>query len=362
MKHNLAKNVSIIITTYNRNNFIKLYLNFLDQNNFGGEIIIGNASERNEYEELNVYINELNYEFSIKNIHFPKKENNMSFSMNDCFIGGIKEAKRDYFILCCDDDLIIPKMLDYCEKILDSNNQINGVTGDHCWINRNYIEPPNQTRSILNKDPIERIQNFINKPYHSLFTLVRRSNVKKIAPKNYRDINFNHFAADWSWILSIIIKGRIKKINKPFLIKQFHGENLHLKNKNHPFISYSEFKTKDYYQDDVKSFTDFIEEQIVETYAESNKIIPHEYVKEIQKFFTKYENFRLNKNNENLLKIYINRFFYYLNKILKTKFTFTSVYQNIFGYKSIINIRKMSLYNEKKLEIEKLQKKFDIFV
>ena len=41
-----AHNVSILITTYQRNNFINLYLDFLNIFNFAGEVIIGNASKK----------------------------------------------------------------------------------------------------------------------------------------------------------------------------------------------------------------------------------------------------------------------------------------------------------------------------
>ena len=69
-----AKNVSIIITTYNRSKFINIYLEFLKLFNFGGEVIIGNASNEKDFLILQKQIIENNYKkFQITHLRTQKK-------------------------------------------------------------------------------------------------------------------------------------------------------------------------------------------------------------------------------------------------------------------------------------------------
>ena len=84
-----------------------------------------------------------------------------------------------------------------------------------------------------------------------MFTLVRKDVLTNFVPNEFREIKFNHFAADYSWILSIIINGPIKKINLPVVFRQWHGDQL---NKQKPFIDYKEFTKKEYYLNDRKLF------------------------------------------------------------------------------------------------------------
>ena len=98
MNKNLyAKNVSLIITTYHRSKFINLYLDFLDLTNFGGEVLIGDASSKQFYLDLNKQILKNNYEFRITHISVPKVEDNISYSMNDCFLACLEKVQTKYF-------------------------------------------------------------------------------------------------------------------------------------------------------------------------------------------------------------------------------------------------------------------------
>ena len=88
-----------------------MYLEFLEINNFGGHVIIGNASSKKNYSLLNEKIKQnTGINFSTIQFFVPKKvEENVSYSMNDCFIACLKEVKTKYVIMTCDDDLIFSK-------------------------------------------------------------------------------------------------------------------------------------------------------------------------------------------------------------------------------------------------------------
>jgi len=348
-----AKNVSIVITTYNRSKFINMYLEFLKFFNFGGEVIIGNASNEKDFLILQKQIIENDYKkFQITHLHVPKKEDNVSYSMNDCFIECLKKVKTDYVFLTCDDDLVLPSSLNKLEEVLNKSKKYNGVTGDICWVgNATAISIHRQSWSILSKNPIDRLNKYIKKPFHSMFTLVRKEVLDDFVPKNFRDITFNHFAADYSWILTIVINGPIKKINSPVVFRQWHKSQL---NKQKPFLDYKDFQNKSYYLEDKKNFLNHLNSVVNKRfYNDTNQ-------KEIDKFFEKYEYFR---NNSEKIKLYEKVFIKVIpkfNKAFKKDLNLHTIKEFIFGYKSPLFKQKVNTYNETLKEIKYLQNKYEI--
>lgn len=347
-----AQNVSILITTYQRNNFINLYLDFLNIFNFAGEVIIGNASKKKDYLNLQKQIIEKNYiKFQITHLHIPKIEENVSYSMNDCFIACLKKVKTDYVFLTCDDDLVFPSSLSKLEQILDKSNKYNGATGDVCWVGNNIISVHRQSNSILSQEPIDRLNEYIKKPFHSMFTLVRKEVLDNFVPKDFKNIKFNHFAADYSWMLTIIINGPIKKINQPVVFRQWHKSQL---NRQKPFIEYSEFLNKNFYFEDKRKFVNHINSLVNELYfKDSNQI-------EVDKFFEKYEYFRLNSNKVNFLDKTLSKIISMFNTLFKKDFNLHFLKEFAFGYKSPLNTSKVNVYNLTAKKIQYLQNKFQI--
>ncbi len=353
MNKNLyAKNVSLIITTYQRSKFINLYLDFLDLTNFGGEVLIGDASSKQSYLDLNKQILNNNYEkFRTTHISIPKVENNISYSMNDCFLACLEKVQTKYVFLTCDDDLVFPETLDKLENILEKFPKYNGASGDICWVGNDIISIHGQNRSISSDDPIKRLNDYIKRPFHSMFTLVRKDVLTNFVPNEFREIKFNHFAADYSWILSIIINGPIKKINSPAVFRQWHGDQL---NKQKPFINYKEFTKKEYYLNDRKLFINHLIKLVnLKSFNSSNE-------KNIEAFFEKYENFRLNPREENIIDKISKQLLYRINKIFDLNIKEQDIKERLFGYKSFSFIKKVLLYNKTAKSIEILQNKHKV--
>lgn len=347
-----AKNVSILITTYKRSNFIHVYLEFLKIFNFGGEVIIGNASNEKDFLILQKQIIAKNFKkFRITHLHVPKKEDNVSYSMNDCFIECLRNVKTDYVFLTCDDDLVLPSSLNKLEEVLNKSKTYNGVTGDICWVGNSTISIHRQSKNVLNKNPLDRLNKFIKKPFHSMFTLVRKEVLENFVPKNFRDITYNHFAADYSWILTIVINGPIKKINSPVVFRQWHNSQL---NKQKPFVEYKDFLSKEYYIKDKNIFKNHLNNVVNKKYyKETNK-------KEIDKFFEKYEDFRTNPEKLKLYEKFLEVVIAQFNKVFNKNINLHVLKEFLFGYKSPLFKRKVKIYNETAKKIEYLQNKFEI--
>ncbi len=350
--YRIAKNVSILITTYNRSKFIELYLEFLEINNFGGNVIIGDASSKKNYLFLNQKIKKnTGINFSITHLHVPKVEENVSYSMNDCFIACLKEVKTKYVIMTCDDDLIFPKTLEILQNVLDKKKQYNGANADICWVGKNQINVNWQVRNILPKDPIDRLNAYIQKPFHAMFTLVRREVLDNFVPQEFRKLQFNHFAADYSWILSIVINGPIKKINKPFIFRQWHDDQLHQQN---PFLSYEKFTNSEFYEHDKKLFLDHLTKQIS---LKSSKL---DINVELTKFFQKYEEFRFNSSQESTFDKFYKKVQYQLVKIFGKKITREQINDYLTGYKPLFFNKKAYMFIEVSKTIQNLQKKYQV--
>ena len=348
----IAKNVSILITTFNRNKFIELYLEFLEINNFGGHVIIGNASSKKNYSLLNEKIKQnTGINFSTIHLHVPKVEENVSYSMNDCFIACLKEVKTKYVIMTCDDDLIFPKTLEILQNVLDKKKQYNGANADICWVGKNQINVNGQARKILPKDPIDRLNVYIQKPFHSMFTLVRKEVLDNFVPQEFRKLQFNHFAADYSWILSIVINGPIKKINKPFIFRQWHDDQLHQQN---PFLSYEKFINSEFYEHDKKLFLDHLTKQIS---LKSSKL---DINVELTEFFQKYEEFRFNSSQESTFDKFYKKVQYQVVKIFGKKITREQINDYITGYKPLFFNKKAYMFIEVSKTIQNLQKKYQV--
>ena len=66
--------------------------------------------------------------------------------------------------------------------------QYNGANADICWVGKNQINVNGQARKILPKDPIDRLNVYIQKPFHSMFTLVRKV-LDNFVPQNLESYN-----------------------------------------------------------------------------------------------------------------------------------------------------------------------------
>ena len=185
-------------------------------------------------------------------------------------------------MLTCDDDIPIPETLEKFQNFLNLNKEFNGICGDYVYFDsdikfRESIPGPKLiksfienfwkfkngrtrlglrnlvqfTSSLKKESAKERIDEYVNSFFHTMFALVRTETHKRIIPKNYKELHFPHFVADYNWMFSIAIAGRIKKFYKPQVIRTFHGNNLSIRDENHPYPPIT-VRSEDYWTSDSK--------------------------------------------------------------------------------------------------------------
>ena len=370
--NSFAKEVSIVVISHNRTFFLNILINSLANLNFGGHLIITESSDKLNFNKTKNIVSKIN-KFQISHISVPKeKGETISQSMNACFIEGIKRINTKYSMLTCDDDIPVPETLEKFEKFLNSNISFNGVCGDYVrylpenkksiklskvnlinkllvktWHFKSRIKEsligrlliPNS--SILKNSAQERLDEYIDSFFHTMFVLVRSETHKKIIPKNYKELKFPHFVADYNWMLSIVIAGRIKKIYKPQIIRIFHGKNLSIRNENHPFPTLTQSILEDYWGSDSRKF-----------------------IKNIANLVSFYDDLRINEALIIAKKVYLKIVFKRIHTELKiqdlkslNKLSFNKFekFINNIIYRLII-FRRCRIYSKAKKEITKLYK------
>ena len=161
---NFARDVSIVITTYNRTNYVNVFTNSLEELGFSGHLIIADASVEEYFQKTSKNISEIN-NYRITHLQTPKSKNQtLSQNMNECFKSGVQCIDTKYAMLSLDDDIPLPNILELFQNELDKdlNEEFNGIVGDLPWfdIDKKYRQRsriPKLLRTFFN--PIYRYEN-----------------------------------------------------------------------------------------------------------------------------------------------------------------------------------------------------------
>jgi glycosyltransferase domain-containing protein len=264
-----AKNVSIVVITHQRPQFVRTFVKSLNDMRFAGHLILAESSNAETFQETANEVGTVAPTFRVTHLSVPKLQGQTpSSSMNSCLKAGVAKIDTKYALLSCDDDIPLPDTLGKFEKFLDENPDYNGVTGDYVWYDtdekaRTFSKRPkaienllsflwrfentrgrrsgrNMTFSIESNTAGERLNEYVDKLFHTMFTLVRAETLNKIIPDNADQIQFPHFYADYAWMFAIAAAGKIKTLPYPYIIRLYHGENLSTQNEKHPFPTYTQ--------------------------------------------------------------------------------------------------------------------------
>lgn len=181
-------NLSIIITTYNRLNFLKQALNSVLKQNYNNYeiIIIDDCSTDGTYEWVKLIKNE--------NIHYirHKKNKGVGFSRKEAYL----KTKGKYIVFMDDDDY-------YCDneffskalQIFESNKKldISFVSGNAYILNNETQELKEQKLKLHGYiDNIEYLKNFQDtypKPFSTFTTIFSKEYLEKAQLKNMKMVN-----------------------------------------------------------------------------------------------------------------------------------------------------------------------------
>ena len=364
-----GKDTSIVLNAYNRKNLLIRTCKMLEELNFGGQLIICDASEGDLQKEIKQDIGQLICSYSLNYINIPKNGCTLYTSMLKCFHEGLKIVDKSFTILTFDDDIPLPKTLSKFEEFLSENKSFNACMGQLIWYNykdkKNFLKI-NSLGAILRMKNflfgerigvspsgndligdrlIDRLNEFTKKPVHLIFAFQRSKDILDIISKNFRDfdtVDHGHFILEYYNWFATIVRGKLKYFHKPSILRTCHNSNISHPDRNHighlPII---EKLAKDSWQKNVNLFRVNLYSIIKKYYQTLTEKEIIECIDSYVKFYIKHRLHMLN-NNRLLLKIMdtINNLFY------------TSI-----KFKFIDFFRKFSFYYKLSLAIYKSEKK-----
>lgn len=220
--------VTIIIPTINRYLWVERTLGFYNQLKLKHPIFIGDSSSLKNYKLLKTKIKKYK-NLTLSLYYLP------NLSAEQVIYKLSKSIKTRYATFLADDDIILPSFFDISVKFLSKEKNFIGVTGtSYCYsLEKNKIK--GKISSFGNYPIIEsqennyfeRISNNFNTSYACVFTIVKIE-VFVCAFTKVNNLNKYHQTYILGELLCSIeyLKiGKIKKINKPFIIRQQHDKN-----------------------------------------------------------------------------------------------------------------------------------------
>ena len=121
---NNTKNVSIIIITMDRPEFVIRALSYYAATGFKGCILIGDSSTGEDFREIRNFKENENGDLNIMHKYYPRE-----YSTDKIALALSQLLPTDYGTFCGDDDFLVPRTLGLCAEFLDNNSDFIGAHG-----------------------------------------------------------------------------------------------------------------------------------------------------------------------------------------------------------------------------------------
>ena len=177
----ITEDVTIIVPTKNRPNFLYRLLNYYAIADFKGSILIGDASNDNFLRENAQIISDFHSKISVK--HFVK-----NIGVNRTIEMLAEKIETTYCLYCSDDDFVVPNGIARSLIFLKKNPEYSAVHGkgsiisldtDECFGNIDSLHPYPQ--AIVDAETgAARLKSYLIPPYALLFSVHRTDLWKKM--------------------------------------------------------------------------------------------------------------------------------------------------------------------------------------
>jgi glycosyltransferase domain-containing protein len=222
-------NISIIIPTKNRPNFIERQLKYFSACKYTGYLLIGDSSESASYYKnkkiIEKYANNLNI--------FHYLDTAMSADQIASFLSNKITTK--YLALLPDDDIILVPGLAKVVEFMDSNIEYSAAHGKCYELSVEHgksaafgkvtsISLCKMAKSEYN-NPIERVSNFFSDGPCNVNMSIMRTNIAKNAFNEISKLDYYYSSfifGEMTHAVVILAKGKIKEIDYPYLVRQNH--------------------------------------------------------------------------------------------------------------------------------------------
>jgi glycosyltransferase domain-containing protein len=118
-----ARDVSIIVPTMNRSEFVIKMLSAFRDMGFGGTVLIGDSSQPEHYARTSRAIETMALDFPVRQKPFPGQKS------YECICALNADVTTPYLMWMCDDDILVPETLAKCATFLDAHPDYSGAGG-----------------------------------------------------------------------------------------------------------------------------------------------------------------------------------------------------------------------------------------
>jgi len=222
--------LTLLIPTINRSDFIIKYLTYLRDNQFKGQVLIGDSSNEDNFKTTADFISQSNFSFRVKQYEFP------GLYPHPCIQRMLDDIDEPYSMFICDDDILILNTLYKCIQFLENNHSYSSVGGVSILATLNpddYCEILSVIKYNINEvkenTSLERTQNLLKNYSVIGYSLSRTSEFKKRWPKASK----NHDKGIGTELLPsaiIAAQGKVKMLDSLFVVRQIHERRIILPN------------------------------------------------------------------------------------------------------------------------------------
>lgn len=231
-----ASDVSIIISSKDRQSFVKSMLLWFEYQKFSGEVVVVDASD-DPYDETFLDYSTDGLNFNLRYLHQPKSNGEtIAQSMNRAYKRGLQESSREFAVLTCDDDYLTTNFLQKAVEILKEDKNICSVAADRVMVpnkpssaqkfRERFFMNHQLSRNLFDADALLRIESFLmGEMFHTMFCVARVEIWRDVIP-DHGKFQFPHFEADFKWILGIVARGPVAALAQPGIFSLKHEQNL----------------------------------------------------------------------------------------------------------------------------------------
>ena len=220
--------ISIIIPTKNRLIYLKKLVNYYESENFQGQLIIADSSDKDNYMDTEIFLNKKK---NLKITHFFFEGNEVAARENVCH-----HIKTKYIAQSGDDDYYCVNALKKIIEFLDSNKNYSSVSGYGYIVGydvkKNIVKGISKYSSLHSEKnlPLERIKEMSMRGNVSDYVVCRKELFQKIFKFICFEKEQNTYLlrnyAEWGFKLYKFLFGKSKELNIFFIIRFRVPENL----------------------------------------------------------------------------------------------------------------------------------------
>lgn len=333
---NNYKKLTIIIPTKDRPKYVISILDYYNENNYDGFIILADSSEDNNFNLVSNYIKNNKLKFSLLHVNTYNKD--VKSSIN--FV--INKIDTLYTLQISDDDFLIMEGLNSSIKFLDKNNNYIGCQGRGLLgkiffkknkDDKNTCSGPFFYRmgNLIQNTPQSRIYNYIDSNMNILFAMFHSSIFKELWQLD--TLSDNTFNNDFIIATRAALIGKIGFVNKLYCI---HIVNASIIN---------DFSIENFFSNKSHQNFDLAVNEVINFINHKKILIKNKNLNEFsESIFIRYIHHKFNSQYKIYFKNQFSNKIFFLYKNLKIYFFYkfffiTTDYKSFKKIKNIIEIK-----------------------